>query len=85
VVVFSSPVQAIIRESQNVVVEMEVRPHFLVPDTNCFVDYLHQIKLLAQASSYALRVPLVGELAVFSDELIDLCLVFYLVNFKSFR
>lgn len=47
--------------------EMEVRPHDLVPDTNCFIDCLPQIEALLkilphQQHPYIFMVPLVGEL-----------------------
>lgn len=38
----------------------EIRPKFLLPDTNCFIDYLPQIKQLAQAYPlYKVIVPIV--------------------------
>jgi hypothetical protein len=47
-------------------VEIEVKPHNLVPDTNCFIDYLSQLQIIAEAGPaqqhyYTLMVPLVGE------------------------
>ncbi|XP_015592692.1 telomerase-binding protein EST1A isoform X2 [Cephus cinctus] len=56
-------VQAILQKS-SVSVEIEVRPRQLVPDTNCFIDYLPQLQLIAKATSgaqpiYTLMVPLV--------------------------
>lgn len=42
-------------------VHIEVRPKYLVPDTNCFIDYLSMIKKIADAHFYTLMVPLVGE------------------------
>ncbi|GFG40776.1 hypothetical protein Cfor_06054, partial [Coptotermes formosanus] len=56
-------VQAILRDSV-VSVEIEVKPHNLVPDTNCFIDYLSQLQIIAQAGPaqqhyYTLMVPLV--------------------------
>ncbi|XP_039292112.1 telomerase-binding protein EST1A isoform X2 [Nilaparvata lugens] len=58
-------VQAILRECEKTV-EMEVRPHYLVPDTNCLIDYLPQLATIANAKSsptneyiYSLIVPLV--------------------------
>lgn len=56
-------VQDIIRQSA-VEVEIEVRPHFIVPDTNCFVDHLPHLKLIACGQTFQLMVPtvVVGEL-----------------------
>ncbi|XP_070165701.1 telomerase-binding protein EST1A isoform X4 [Polyergus mexicanus] len=56
-------VQAILQKS-SVSVEIEVRPRQLVPDTNCFIDYLPQLQTIARAISgaqpiYTLMVPLV--------------------------
>ncbi|XP_054290937.1 telomerase-binding protein EST1A isoform X2 [Macrosteles quadrilineatus] len=57
-------VQSILQSSL-VSVEIEVRPHYLVADTNCFIDYLPQLQTIAKASSssqphmYTLMVPLV--------------------------
>ncbi|XP_012061387.1 PREDICTED: LOW QUALITY PROTEIN: telomerase-binding protein EST1A [Atta cephalotes] len=56
-------VQAILQKS-SVSVEIEVRPRQLVPDTNCFIDYLQQLQIIARATSgaqpiYTLMVPLV--------------------------
>lgn len=48
--------------SQSVVsVHIEIRPKYLVPDTNCFIDYLTMIKAVAEAHFYTLMVPLVGK------------------------
>lgn len=45
---------------------IEVRPRSLVPDTNCFVDYLADIESIARAHPlYQLMVPIVGKLSVF--------------------
>ncbi|XP_031779965.1 telomerase-binding protein EST1A isoform X3 [Nasonia vitripennis] len=56
-------VQAILQKS-SLSVEIEVRPKYLVPDTNCFIDYLPQLQSIAKAISgaqpiYTLMVPLV--------------------------
>lgn len=48
--------------SQSVVsVHIEIRPKYLVPDTNCFIDYLVMIKAVAEVQFYTLMVPLVGK------------------------
>ncbi|XP_043272434.1 telomerase-binding protein EST1A isoform X3 [Venturia canescens] len=56
-------VQAILKKS-TVSVEIEVRPRLLVPDTNCFIDYLPQLQAISRATSgtqplYTLMIPLV--------------------------
>ncbi|XP_012232227.1 telomerase-binding protein EST1A isoform X2 [Linepithema humile] len=56
-------VQAILQKS-SVSVEIEVRPRQLVPDTNCFIDYLPQLQIIVRATAsaqpiYTLMVPLV--------------------------
>ncbi|KAL1140647.1 hypothetical protein AAG570_000577, partial [Ranatra chinensis] len=54
-----------ILSQQAVVLEMEVRPHYLVPDTNCFIDYLQQLQIITRATTphsqqpYIIMVPLV--------------------------
>ena len=40
--------------------EIEVRPRYLVPDTNCFIDHLPSIRALLQAKRFMLVVPLIG-------------------------
>ncbi|XP_029557708.1 telomerase-binding protein EST1A [Salmo trutta] len=40
-------------------VELEVRPLFLVPDTNGFIDHLTGLKTLLQSGTYILVVPLI--------------------------
>ncbi|GLV32356.1 Smg6 [Carabus blaptoides fortunei] len=59
-------VQAILQQSV-VSVEIEVRPRYLVPDTNCFIDYLERLQTLARTHGpqpFTLMVPLtvLGEL-----------------------
>uniref|UniRef100_A0A3B5LLT4 Telomerase-binding protein EST1A n=1 Tax=Xiphophorus couchianus TaxID=32473 RepID=A0A3B5LLT4_9TELE len=39
--------------------ELEVRPLFLVPDTNCFIDHLDRLKNLLQCGTYIIVVPLI--------------------------
>ncbi|XP_015110321.1 telomerase-binding protein EST1A [Diachasma alloeum] len=56
-------VQAILLKS-SVSVEIEVRPRQLVPDTNCFIDYLTQLQSITRATSgaqplFTLMIPLV--------------------------
>ncbi|XP_047483558.1 telomerase-binding protein EST1A-like isoform X2 [Penaeus chinensis] len=43
----------------SVTLEMEVRPRFLVPDTNCFIEHLDLIKALVNCTPYTVMVPLV--------------------------
>ncbi|XP_076065529.1 telomerase-binding protein EST1A-like isoform X2 [Oratosquilla oratoria] len=42
-----------------VTVHMEIRPRYLVPDTNCFIEHLHIIQTLVNNSPYTVMVPLV--------------------------
>ncbi|XP_034941646.1 uncharacterized protein Smg6 isoform X2 [Chelonus insularis] len=56
-------VQEILQKS-SVSVEIEVRPRQLVPDTNCFIDYLPQLQAITRATSgtqplFTLMIPLV--------------------------
>ncbi|VEL34377.1 unnamed protein product [Protopolystoma xenopodis] len=45
-------------------VEIEVRPVYLVPDTNCYIDWLEGIAALADpvTSNYTVIVPIIGSL-----------------------
>lgn len=50
----------------NALTEMEIRPHDLVPDTNCFIECLPDLEKMLQVlphpqHPYVLMVPLVGE------------------------
>ncbi|XP_042227934.1 telomerase-binding protein EST1A-like [Homarus americanus] len=38
---------------------MEVRPRYLVPDTNCFIEHLDVVQSLATSAPYTVMVPLV--------------------------
>ena len=40
-------------------IELEIRPRFLVPDTNCFIDHLDLIETLLKSNRYIVVVPLV--------------------------
>jgi protein SMG6 len=54
-----------------VALHIEVRPKYLVPDTNCFVDYLAEIEAIANAHPlYQLMVPIVGEYPICEDMLL---------------
>ncbi|KAL1452128.1 hypothetical protein WDU94_006434 [Cyamophila willieti] len=37
----------ILESHKKIRVQLEIRPHYLVPDTNCFIDYLSELKCLA--------------------------------------
>ncbi|KAL1494247.1 hypothetical protein ABEB36_009872 [Hypothenemus hampei] len=46
--------------SQSIVsVHLEIRPKYLVPDTNCFIDHLDSIHIVAKSHTYTLMVPIV--------------------------
>ena len=45
--------------SEHVSVTLEVCPKYVVPDTNCFVDFLPEISRLVSQSPFQMRVPLV--------------------------
>jgi hypothetical protein len=47
-----------------VALHIEVRPRYLIPDTNCFIDDLELIKSIANAYEslrYQLMIPITGE------------------------
>uniref|UniRef100_A0A182VSN5 PINc domain-containing protein n=1 Tax=Anopheles minimus TaxID=112268 RepID=A0A182VSN5_9DIPT len=49
-----------ILSQSTIAVTIEVRPRVLVPDTNCFVDYLLAIEMIAKAHPlYQLMIPLI--------------------------
>lgn len=48
--------------------ELEVRPLFLVPDTNGFIDHLGGLKKLLQSGTYIIVVPLIGKTGRFKKE-----------------
>ncbi|KAM8898610.1 telomerase-binding protein EST1A isoform 2-T2 [Spinachia spinachia] len=50
-------IQAVLQTSGQL--ELEVRPHFLVPDTNGFIDHLGGLKKLLQCGTYIIVVPLI--------------------------
>ncbi|KAI5608201.1 telomerase-binding protein EST1A, partial [Silurus asotus] len=39
--------------------ELQIRPFYLVPDTNCFIDHLEGLKRLLVCGTYILVVPLI--------------------------
>lgn len=41
--------------------ELEIRPLFLIPDTNGFIDHLASLAQLLESRKYILVVPLIGE------------------------
>jgi protein SMG6 len=43
-------------------IQLEIRPIYLVPDTNCFIDHLFGIQRLLALRKFTIIVPLVGEL-----------------------
>lgn len=49
-------------QSQMRQMELEIRPLFLVPDTNGFIDHLASLARLLESRKYILVVPLIGEL-----------------------
>lgn len=58
---FSFYLQDILSHS-NVALHIEVRPRYLIPDTNTFIDDLELIKKIANAHPlYQLMIPIVGK------------------------
>jgi hypothetical protein len=57
-----------------VALRIEVRPRYLIPDTNCFIDDLSLIKSIANAYDslhYQLMIPITGE---FTNQREESCL-----------
>lgn len=58
----SVSLQAVLEDqSQMRQMELEIRPLFLVPDTNGFIDHLASLARLLESRKYILVVPLIGE------------------------
>ncbi|KAK7487887.1 hypothetical protein BaRGS_00020788 [Batillaria attramentaria] len=51
--------QALVEQGKPAKLELEVRPRFLVTDTNCFIDHLPTLRSLIATGIYTLVVPLV--------------------------
>ena len=45
-------------------IRLEIYPQFLIPDTNCFIDYLHSIESLLAVKRFTVVVPLIGTFTV---------------------
>lgn len=43
------------------VTEVIIKPKYLVPDTNCFIDHLNDLIRLIDSGHFVVAVPLVGE------------------------
>lgn len=57
--------QAVLKDQAQVrQMELEIRPVFLVPDTNGFIDHLGSLIKLLDCRQFILVVPLIGEWAV---------------------
>ncbi|CAE1322979.1 SMG6 [Acanthosepion pharaonis] len=52
-------IQAILQEHRTCSVEVEIRPMYLLPDTNCFIDHLSGIQKLVFTTKYTISVPLI--------------------------
>ena len=53
--------QRLLEQNCAVKLELEVRPRFLVTDTNCFIDHLTSLRSIVAMATYTLVVPLVGQ------------------------
>lgn len=54
--------QAVLKDQAQVrQMELEIRPVFLVPDTNGFIDHLGSLIKLLDCRQFILVVPLIGE------------------------
>lgn len=51
--------QNLVEQQSRAKLEIEVRPRFLVTDTNCFIDHLSALRSLVASNTYTLVVPLV--------------------------
>ncbi|KAL3856196.1 hypothetical protein ACJMK2_010974, partial [Sinanodonta woodiana] len=51
--------QKLLEKNRHRLIELEIRPLFLVADTNCFIDHLSSIVKLLRSKRYTIVVPLV--------------------------
>lgn len=51
--------QKIIDKNRHHLIELEIHPIFLVPDTNCFIDHLSSVQKLIQHQKYTVTIPLI--------------------------
>ncbi|XP_067938253.1 telomerase-binding protein EST1A-like [Watersipora subatra] len=51
--------QAVLDSEMHGVIQLEIRPIFIVPDTNCFIEYPSQMKALITSQKFTVIVPLV--------------------------
>jgi protein SMG6 len=51
--------QTFVDSTVNRRIELEIRPRFLVPDTNCFIDHLDLIECLLKSTRFIIVVPLI--------------------------
>lgn len=56
--------QKFLEKNRHRSIELEIRPIFLIPDTNCFIDYFQNMKNLLESEKYTIVIPLTGELRV---------------------
>ncbi|XP_033747838.1 LOW QUALITY PROTEIN: telomerase-binding protein EST1A-like [Pecten maximus] len=51
--------QKIVDKNRHHLIELEIHPIFLVPDTNCFIDHLSSIQKLIHHQKYTVTIPLI--------------------------
>ncbi|XP_067120587.1 telomerase-binding protein EST1A [Centruroides vittatus] len=57
---YRAKIQAVLQEHRHKrPTVLEVRPHYLIPDTNCFIDHLEGLKSVVSSTHFVLVVPIV--------------------------
>ncbi|XP_060077389.1 telomerase-binding protein EST1A-like [Ylistrum balloti] len=51
--------QKIVDKNRHHLIQLEIHPIFLVPDTNCFIDHLSSVQRLIQHQKYTITIPLI--------------------------
>lgn len=58
---FFFPFQRVLETNRHHCLEIEIRPVFLIPDTNCFIDHLPSLQKLITEQHFTMVIPLVGK------------------------
>ncbi|KAL5017254.1 hypothetical protein ScPMuIL_006843 [Solemya velum] len=51
-------IQKFLEKNRHRSIELEIRPIFLIPDTNCFIEYFQNMKNLLESEKYTIVIPL---------------------------
>ena len=74
--------QKMLEKNRHHLIELEIRPIFLVPDTNCFIDHLPSLQKLIGDRQFTIVIPLVGKPCQFYCLWI-ICLDFLILDLEN--